>query len=153
MKLILLLLTLFATTNAFAIGQNPDYTVSKGSRAEKNQEWKYVQIQRYVTFLEESLRKDTQWVAFEPNNEALWARVQQSVADRLFKEWRNGKLMGSKPDQAYFVICNKTTMTQLDISSGRLICDIGIAPVKPAEFMVFQLKHNTAKRKRGRKKK
>ena len=151
MKLILLLPTLFATTIAFAIGQNPGYAVSKGSSAEKNQEWKYMQVQRYVLSLEESLRKDTQWVAFEPNNEALWARVQQSVADRLLNEWRNGKLMGSKPDQAYFVICNKTTMTQLDISSGRLICHIGIAPIKPAEFMVFELKHNTAKRKRGRR--
>jgi phage tail sheath protein FI len=148
MKRILLLPTLFATTIAFAIGQNPDNAVSKGRSAEKNQEWKYMQVQRYVTFLEESLRKDTQWVAFEQNNAALWVRVQQSVTDRLFKEWRNGKLMGTKPDQAFFVICNKTTMTQLDISSGRLICHIGIAPVKPAEFVVFQLKHNTAKRKR-----
>ena len=107
-------------------------------------EWKYVQLQRYITSLEASIKNDTQWAVFETNDEVLWSKVRNSVSGMLNNEWRNGRLMGTVPDQAYFVTCNRSTMTQSEIDNGLLVCQIGFAPVKPAEFIVFRLQHNTA---------
>ena len=162
-RILLLLLTLSAVAMAFAENRIPEHSISKGRSAEKSQEWKYVQVRRYVASLEASLKKDTRWVVYEPNNETLWTRVRQTVTNRLTTEWRNGKLLGTKVEQAFFVNCDKTTMTQLDIANGLLICyevdhpkvipcNIGIAPLKPAEFVSFQLQQNTALRKRRLKK-
>jgi phage tail sheath protein FI len=101
--------------------------------------WKYINVRRLFLFLEESIEEGTQWVVFEPNSEALWDRVRRSVESFLLTVWRNGALMGTRPDQAFYVKCDRTTMTQDDIDNGRLICYIGVAPVKPAEFVIFRI--------------
>ena len=109
--------------------------------------WKYVNLRRLFIFLERSIDKGTQWVVFEPNNEALWTKVRQSVGDFLSSLWREGVLPGSTSEQAFFVKCDRTTMTQEDLNQGRLICLIGVAPVKPAEFVIFRIGQWTADRK------
>lgn len=110
-----------------------------------NGNWKYVNIRRLFIFLEESIKANTNWVVFEPNTELLWARVQRSVELFLSSVWRGGALAGSTPNEAFFVnIGRGTTMTQDDIDNGRLICVIGVAPVKPAEFVIFRIGQYTA---------
>ena len=104
-----------------------------------HEKFNYVAIRRYLAFIEASLSHGTQWAVFENNGEALWARVVSTVSDFLMNEWQSGKLKGAKPDEAFFVRCDATTMTQSDIDNGRLIVVIGIAPVKPAEFVIFQI--------------
>ncbi|HQR12795.1 MAG TPA: phage tail sheath subtilisin-like domain-containing protein, partial [Casimicrobiaceae bacterium] len=99
-------------------------------------DWKYVNLRRYFIYLEHSIDRGIGWVVFEPNGEALWARVRQSIGDFLFLEWRNGAMQGSTPKDAYFVKCDRDTMTQDDLDNGRLICVIGVAAVKPAEFVI-----------------
>jgi phage tail sheath protein FI len=101
--------------------------------------WKYINVRRLFLFLEESIDEGTQWVVFEPNNEKLWARVKQTIEQFLRTVWRNGALMGLTEAEAFFVKCDRTTMTQDDIDNGRLICIIGVAPVKPAEFVIFRI--------------
>ena len=102
-------------------------------------DWKYVNVRRLFIFIEESIEKGTQWVVFEPNDEPLWARVRRSVTNFLTRVWRDGALQGSTPEEAFFVKCYRTTMTQDDIDTGKLIMQIGIAPVKPAEFVIFRI--------------
>ena len=102
-------------------------------------EWKYVNVRRLFLFLEESIEEGTQWVVFEPNSEALWDRVRRSIENFLLTVWRNGALMGTSAEQAFYVKCDRSTMTQDDIDNGRLICYIGVAPVKPAEFVIFRI--------------
>lgn len=104
-----------------------------------NSLWKYVSVRRYFLYLGESIDEGTQWVVFEPNDERLWARVKQTITQFLMTEWRSGALMGLKPEEAFFVKVDRTTMTQSDIDNGRLICIIGVAVVKPAEFVIFRL--------------
>jgi hypothetical protein len=101
--------------------------------------WRYVNVRRLFLYLEESIDESTQWVVFEPNDQKLWARVRQTVRNFLTTEWRNGALMGTTPEEAFYVRCDRTTMTQDDIDSGRLIVEIGVAPVKPAEFVIFRI--------------
>ena len=107
-------------------------------------EWKYVNVRRLFIYLEHSIDKSTQWAVFEPNNEALWANVRQTIADFLLVTWRTGALMGTKPEEAFFVRCDRTTMTQNDLDNGRLICLIGVAPTYPAEFVIFRIGQWTA---------
>ena len=90
-------------------------------------EWKYVNVRRYFAYLEHSIDRGTQWAVFENNNDTLWANVRRTVEDFLFNEWRNGALLGLKPEQAFFVRCDRSTMTQNDLDNGRLICLIGVA--------------------------
>lgn len=101
--------------------------------------WKYVNVRRLFLFLEESIDEGTQWVVFEPNNEKLWARVIQTITQFLLTVWRTGALMGLTQEEAFFVKCDRTTMTQDDIDNGRLICVIGVSPTKPAEFVIFRI--------------
>jgi phage tail sheath protein FI len=107
-------------------------------------EWKYVNVRRLFIYLEHSIDKSTQWAVFEPNNERLWASIRQTIEDFLLVTWRTGALMGTKPEQAYFVRCDRTTMTQNDLDNGRLICLIGVAPTYPAEFVIFRIGQWTA---------
>jgi len=107
-------------------------------------EWKYVNVRRLFIYLEHSIDKSTQWAVFEPNNEALWANIRQTISDFLLVTWRTGALMGSKPEEAFFVRCDRTTMTQNDLDNGRLICLIGVAPTYPAEFVIFRIGQFTA---------
>ena len=110
-------------------------------------EYKYVPVRRLALFIQESLYRGTQWVVFEPNDYRTWARVTQSVTEFLTRVWRNGALMGRTADEAFFVKCDRSTMTQDDIDNGRLICLIGIAPVKPAEFVIFRIQQKTLDQK------
>jgi phage tail sheath protein FI len=106
-------------------------------------QWKYINVRRLFIYIEQSIELGTQWVVFEPNDQALWARVRQSISNFLETTWRQGALMGSKASEAFFVKCDLTTMTQDDLDNGRLICLIGIAPVKPAEFVIFRIQQKT----------
>lgn len=101
--------------------------------------WKYINVRRLFIFLEESIDEGTQGLVFEPNNERLWAIVKRTITEFLTRVWRDGALMGTKPEEAFFVKADRTTMTQDDIDNGRLIVLIGVAPVKPAEFVIFRI--------------
>lgn len=109
-----------------------------------DQEWKYVNVRRLFIFLEHSIDLGTQWVVFEPNSEALWARVTGTITAFLTSVWKSGALMGTKPEEAFFVTCDRSTMTQDDLDNGRLICEVGVAPVMPAEFVIFRIGQFTA---------
>ena len=110
-------------------------------------EWKYVNLRRYFAYLERSIDKGTQWAVFEPNGEALWANVRTTVQDFLFNEFQMGALLGDKPEKAYFVRCDRSTMTQNDLDNGRLVCLVGVAPLRPAEFVIFRIGQWTGDRK------
>ena len=108
-------------------------------------EWKYVPVRRLFLFLERSIERGLQWVALEPNTEPTWSQVRLSVSTFLHNLWRQGALAGRTPDESYFVRCDQTTMTQNDIDSGRLIVYLGVAPIKPAEFITFRIQVLTAR--------
>ncbi|HQF54077.1 MAG TPA: phage tail sheath subtilisin-like domain-containing protein [Fibrobacteria bacterium] len=110
-------------------------------------EWKYVNVRRYFAYLERTIEKGTQWAVFEPNGDHLWANVRRTIEDFLLNEWQSGALLGSKPEQAYFVRCDRSTMSQNDLDNGRLICQVGVAPIRPAEFVVFRVGQWTADRR------
>ncbi|MBQ2697503.1 MAG: phage tail sheath subtilisin-like domain-containing protein [Clostridia bacterium] len=106
--------------------------------------WKYINVRRLFIYVEQSIKNNTNWVVFEPNSEVLWDRVKRTISTFLATCWRDGALAGTTPEQAFYVECGPTTMTQDDIDNGRLICNIGIAPVKPAEFVIFRITQKTA---------
>ncbi|HKQ04327.1 MAG TPA: phage tail sheath C-terminal domain-containing protein [Blastocatellia bacterium] len=105
--------------------------------------WKYINVRRLFIFVEQSIDSGTQWSVFEPNYESTWAAIRLSITAFLRTVWRNGALAGVTQDEAFFVKCDRTTMTQDDWDNGRLICLIGIAPVKPAEFVIFRISQKT----------
>lgn len=110
--------------------------------------WKYVSVRRLFIFLERSIYEGTQWVVFEPNDPRLWARVTDTIRIFLRSQWRLGALFGRTEEQAFFITCDERVMSQDDILNGRLICEIGIAPVRPAEFVVFRIFQHTAEAQR-----
>ena len=105
--------------------------------------WKYINVRRLFIFIEETIKANTSWAVFEPNDEALWTRVQRTISVFLTGMWRNGSLAGSSSDEAFFVNIGRNTMSQDDIDNGRLVCVIGVAPVKPAEFVIFRITQKT----------
>ncbi|NLS75692.1 MAG: hypothetical protein GXY76_00390 [Chloroflexi bacterium] len=105
--------------------------------------WKYVPVRRLFIFIEESLDEGLQWVVFEPNGENLWARVRRTISGFLRTLWLNGQLRGVTQEEAFFVRCDRTTMTEDDIASGRLICLVGVAPLHPAEFVIIRIGQKT----------
>jgi phage tail sheath protein FI len=107
-------------------------------------EWKYLNVRRYFAYLERSIERGTQWTVFEPNGPRLWSNLQRTVEDFLYNEFVSGRLAGRTPQQAFFVRCDETTMTQNDRDNGRLICLIGVAPLRPAEFVIFRIGQKTA---------
>lgn len=102
-------------------------------------EWRYLNVRRLFNYLEESILLGTQWVVFEPNDHALWARIRRTISAFLINEWRKGALFGTTPDEAFFVKCDDETNPAEGIDAGQVVCQIGVAPVKPAEFVIFQL--------------
>lgn len=106
--------------------------------------WKYVNVRRLFIYIEESIKANTNWAVFEPNDETLWDRVKRTISVFLNSMWREGSLAGSSPEEAFFVNVGRDTMSQDDINNGRLICVIGVAPVKPAEFVIFRLTQKTS---------
>jgi len=120
------------------------YRVWGARTASSDPEWKYVNVRRYFNYLEASIDRGTQWAVFEPNGERLWANIRTTISDFLYNEWVNGALLGSRPEEAFFVRCDRTTMTQNDLDNGRLVCLIGVAALKPAEFVIFRIGQKTA---------
>lgn len=112
--------------------------------ASSNSAFKYVNVRRLFIFVEESIKANTNWVVFEPNDTTLWTRVNISITSFLNTLWRSGMLAGSTPEESFFVEIGASTMTQDDIKNGRLICNIGIAPSRPAEFVIFRITQYTA---------
>jgi Bacteriophage tail sheath protein len=110
----------------------------------RDPEWKYVNVRRYLIFLEESIHRGLQWAVFEPDADPLWQGLRLAVADFLINEWRTGALKGSRPEEAFFVRCDRSTMTQGDIDNGRAICLVGVAALRPAEFIIFRVGVQTA---------
>jgi phage tail sheath protein FI len=101
--------------------------------------WRYVNVRRLFNYLEESILEGTQWVVFEPNDMDLWERVKRTINSFLVRVWRDGALFGATPAEAFYVKCDSENNPSETIDAGQLIVDIGIAPVKPAEFVVFRI--------------
>jgi uncharacterized protein len=101
--------------------------------------WRYLNVRRLFNYLEESIMIGTQWVVFESNDDALWARIRRTISAFLVNEWRKGALFGLTPDEAFYVKCDRETNPAEGIDAGQVVCEIGIAPVKPAEFVIFRL--------------
>ncbi|AII10343.1 phage tail sheath family protein [Rhodococcus opacus] len=101
--------------------------------------WRYLNIRRLFNYLEESILNGTDWVVFEPNDQALWAKLRRTIAAYLVNEWRRGALFGLTPDDAFYVKCDEETNPSEGIDAGEVVCQIGVAPVKPAEFVIFRL--------------
>ena len=112
--------------------------------ASSNSSFKYVNVRRLFIYVEQSIKNATNWVVFEPNNSSLWARVQMTISAFLENLFRAGMLSGETPAEAFFVDIGPTTMSQDDILNGRLICEIGIAPSRPAEFVIFRVTQFTS---------
>jgi uncharacterized protein len=110
-----------------------------GRTLSSDPEWRYINVRRLFNYLEESILNGTQWVVFEPNDPALWARVRRTVTAFLTNEWRKGALFGLTPDEAFYVKCDSETNPPDIVDAGQLVCEIGVAPVKPAEFVIFRL--------------
>ena len=102
-------------------------------------EWRYLNVRRLFNYLEDSILNGTQWAVFEPNDNALWAKLRRSIAAFLVNEWRKGALFGLTRDEAFFVKCDRETNPAEGIDAGQVVCQVGVAPVKPAEFVIFEL--------------
>jgi phage tail sheath protein FI len=133
--------------NCFRFFEGRGYRLWGGRTMSSDPEWKYVNLRRYFAYLEHSIDRGTQFAVFEPNGPQLWSNIRQTIADFLLNEFFTGALLGDKPEQSYFVRCDRSTMTQNDLDNGRLIVLIGVAPVKPAEFVIFRIGQWTADRK------
>lgn len=133
--------------NCFRFFEGRGYRLWGARTVSSDPEWKYVNLRRYFAYLERSVDKGTQWAVFEPNGELLWGNVRRTIEDFLLNEWHSGALLGDKPEKAYFVKCDRSTMTQNDLDNGRLVCLIGVAPLRPAEFVIFRIGQWTADRK------
>jgi len=125
--------------NALRYFRNGGNLVWGGRTTSLDPAWRYINVRRLFIFVEQSILRATQWAVFEVNDEPLWATLRRSVSDFLTRMWMDEMLQGATKEQAFFVRCDRTTMTQADIDNGRLICVIGIAPVKPAEFVIFRI--------------
>ncbi|MFJ7626628.1 phage tail sheath family protein [Streptomyces sp. NPDC097595] len=101
--------------------------------------WRYLNVRRLFNYLEESILLGTQWVVFEPNDDRLWSSIRRNVTAFLSEEWRRGALFGRTAEEAFYVKCDRDNNPQSSIDLGQVICEIGVAPVKPAEFVVFRL--------------
>ncbi len=112
--------------------------------ASSNSAFKYVNVRRLFIFVEESIKANTNWVVFEPNDPTLWQRVNQTISNFLDGLFRNGMLAGGSAGEAYFVEIGPSTMSRDDIMNGRLICNVGIAPSRPAEFVIFRVTQHTS---------
>ena len=123
-----------------------DFRVWGGRTLSADPEWKYVNVRRLFIYLEASIDRGTQWAVFEPNAEPLWTNIRRTVENFLMNEWRSGSLPGTRAEEAFFVKCDRSTMTQDDIDQGRLICAVGVAAVRPAEFVIFRIGQWTADR-------
>jgi phage tail sheath protein FI len=107
-------------------------------------EWRYLNVRRLFNYISESIMEGTQWAVFEPNDERLWIRLRISVSSFLTRTWREGALFGATPDEAFYVKCDGETNPPDVIDAGQVVMEIGISPVKPAEFVIFRISQYTA---------
>jgi phage tail sheath protein FI len=107
-------------------------------------EWRYLNVRRLFNYVCESIMQGTQWAVFEPNDERLWTQLRISIGNFLQRTWSEGALFGATPDQAFFVKCDSETNPEEIIEAGQVVCEIGIAPVKPAEFVIFRISQYAA---------
>ena len=107
---------------------------------ELTDQWKYVAVRRAALYIEESLYRGTQWVVFEPNDKSLWAQIRLNIGAFMQDLFVQGAFQGSTPKEAYLVKCDRDTTTQLDIDRGIVNIVVGFAPLKPAEFVILQIK-------------
>lgn len=135
--------------NCFRFFEGRGYRLWGARTVSSDPEWKYVNLRRYFAYLERSIERGTQWAVFEPNGPQLWGNVRRTIESFLFNEFQAGALLGDRPDAAFFVKCDRTTMTQNDLDNGRLVCLIGAAVVRPAEFVIFRVGQWTGDRKAG----
>jgi phage tail sheath protein FI len=131
-------------TNVVRLASDGTLRISGAQTLSSDPEWKYVNVRRYFIYLEHSIDRGTQWTVFEPNGEELWATLRTAISDFLLSEFRRGALAGTTPENAFFVRCDRTTMTQNDLDDGRLVCVVGVAPLRPAEFVIIQIGRWTA---------
>ncbi len=110
-----------------------------GRTCSSNSLWKYINVRRLFIYLEETIKSQTNWAVFEPNDQILWARVGLTIRSFLRDMYRSGALVGANEDEAFFVNIGPDTMTPQDIQNGKLICVIGVAPSRPAEFVIFRI--------------
>lgn len=101
--------------------------------------WKYINVRRFFNYVEESIKQGTQWAVFEPNDLDLWQRVKRTANAFLIQLWRQGALFGSTPAEAFYVKCDESNNPPESRDQGVLVVEIGIAPVKPAEFIIFKI--------------
>jgi phage tail sheath protein FI len=111
-----------------------------GGGAERGEELRYIPVRRLALFIEESLSRGLQWVAFEPNDEPTWTLVRRTVEAFLDELFRNGALAGQTAPESFFVRCGPDTMTQRDIDRGVLVVEVGVAPLRPGEFVVLRIR-------------
>jgi uncharacterized protein len=130
--------------NCFRFFEDRGYRLWGARTISSDPEWKYVNLRRYFAYLEHSIDKGTQWAVFEPNGQLLWASLRRTISDFLLNEFQTGALLGDKPEQAYFVRCDRSTMTQNDLDNGRVIVLVGVAALTPAEFVIFRIGQWTA---------
>jgi len=106
---------------------------------DKNNEWKYINIRRLFLFLRESIDEGTQWVVFEPNTPTLWAQITRNITAFLTNVWQSGALFGNTPAEAFYVKCDDETNPPEVRDLGQVVTEIGVAVVKPAEFVIFRI--------------
>ena len=114
------------------------FVVGAGRTTSSDSEFRYVNVRRLLALIERSIKQGTQWVVFEPDSSAVWEVVRRSIDLFLQNLWKSGALVGQAADDAYFVRCDRTTMTEDDIDNGRLVAVVGVAPLRPAEFVVLR---------------
>lgn len=102
-------------------------------------EWRYISVRRLISYIERSIEVGTQWAVFEPNDQQLWTQVRYCVMNFLERIWREGALFGANPEQAFYVKCDEENNTPETMTLGRLYIDVGVCPVRPAEFVVFRI--------------
>jgi phage tail sheath protein FI len=107
--------------------------------AKTDPSWRYINVRRLFNFVEESIQRGTQWAVFEPNDFDLWQRVKRNISSFLRGLWSQGALVGATPEQAFYVLCDESNNPRASVDEGKLIVEIGIAPVKPAEFVIFRI--------------
>jgi len=108
-------------------------------------EWRFISVRRLMSYIEKSIELGTQWVVFEPNDQDLWARVRSTISNFIERIWREGALFGARPEEAFYVKCDETINTPDTMILGRLYVEVGVCPVRPAEFVVFRISQWTGK--------
>jgi phage tail sheath protein FI len=124
--------------------QGSGYLIWGARTLSNDPEWKYVNVRRFCLYVKENIAEHTKWAVREPNNTLLWNKLKSYASEYLLDLWKKGALLGSKPSEAFFVRCDSYTNTVDMIEAGRVQVLVGIALIKPGEFILIKIQHNTA---------